>query len=147
MKKVIYESKLAKLLINNCTTIMLCGFVFTQFPKEKTPQEVINHECTHARQWIELTVAAGIILLSMVLILGVSAWWLLLSGVVFYVWYLLETFVRIFTSKPEPNRTRLKVAYRNVSFEQEARLAEKDNNYLENSQYFANLKFLFKNKS
>lgn len=38
----------------------------------------------------------------------------------------------------------LETPYQAISFEREARLAEKDNNYLENSKYFSWLKFIVK---
>lgn len=52
MKKVIYNSKLAHLILwANYSTITLTAFVFTEFKdKNEMPQSVRNHECTHARQ-------------------------------------------------------------------------------------------------
>jgi uncharacterized membrane protein len=72
MKKIIYNSKLAHLILwANYTTITLTAFVFTEF-KDKTemPQSVRNHECTHARQWIEMFFAGWVIMFILQLIFG-----------------------------------------------------------------------------
>ena len=136
MKKVFYESWIAKhLLINKCTTITLLAWVFTKWSKTDARQSTINHECVHARQWIDLTVASGILLWIGILLFGYSAWWLALSAVIFYLWYVLEWCIRLIGNICKRD------AYHMVSFEREARLAERDNNYLENSHYFAWLKF------
>lgn len=137
MKKVFYNSRIAKLILfSSYSTITLCAWVLTVCTR--LPQEVINHECTHARQWIELTVLSGVILWVGLLLFGYSAWWLALSAAIFYLWYGLEYAVRRIISKVFIRKDNSqKDVYRQVSFEQEARLAEKDSNYLENSHYFA----------
>lgn len=137
MKKVFYESWIAKnLLLNNCTTITLFAWVFTKWSEKEARQSTINHECTHARQWIELTVASGLLIWFGMLLFGYSAWWLILSALTFYIWYVLEFVVKWFYGSIMGNYN----AYKNISFEREARLSEKDNNYLENSGYFGWLK-------
>lgn len=136
MKKVFYDSWLAKaILFPSYSTITLFAWVFTKWSKTDARQSTINHECVHARQWIELTVASGLLLWAGGLIFGYSAWWLALSAVIFYLWYVLEWCIRLIGNIC--NRD----AYHMVSFERKARLAERDNNYLENSHYFAWLKF------
>lgn len=144
MKKVYYNNWLAKLiLVPGYSTITLAAWVLTKY--HALSQRVINHECTHARQWTELTVASGLLIWIGLLIFGYSAWWWLLSGIVFYVWYVLEYLIRrvigLFSGDGKQN-----TAYRLVSFEQEARLAEEDCNYLENSVYFAWMGFYKHNK-
>lgn len=141
MKKVFYNSWIAKnLLFSNYTTITLLAWVFTKYSKGEVRQSLINHECTHARQWVELTVASGLFLWIGLLLCDYSAWWLMLSGFTFYILYIIESFIRwvysCFMSKEYS-------AYRNTSFEKEARLAENDPNYLENSRYFSWLKLIF----
>ncbi|MDC2179163.1 hypothetical protein [Bacteroides thetaiotaomicron] len=146
MKKVFYESWIAKhLLINNCTTITLLAWVFTKWSKMEARQSTINHECVHARQWIELTVASGILLWIGMLVFGYSAWWLTLSAATFYVWYVLEWCIRKMIASVLADCREDYDAYRLISFEREARLAEKDNNYLENCSYFSGwLRYVFK---
>lgn len=146
MKKIFYDSKIAKtILFNGYSTITLLAWVFTKY--KTLMQETINHECTHARQWIELTVASGLLLWIGLLIWDYSAWYLALSPIIFYVWYGLEYIIRrcigLFSSDKGDKQS---IAYREVSFEQEARMAEKDDNYLENSHYYSWMKFLFKNR-
>lgn len=139
MKKVFYESWIAKhLLFANYTTITLFAWVFTKWSEGEAKQSIINHECVHARQWIELTVASGLLIWLGMLLFGYSAWWLLLSAMTFYIWYVLEFVVKWFYGSIMGNYN----AYKNISFEREARLSEKDNNYLENSTYFGWLKML-----
>lgn len=135
MKKVFYNNWIAKhLLFATYSTITLCAWVLTKH--HALSQRVINHECTHARQWIELTVSAGMLIWVGMLIFDYSPWWLALAPLVFYSWYVLEYLIRrllgLFSGDSKQN-----TAYRLVSFEQEARLAENDPNYLENSNYFA----------
>lgn len=138
MKKVFYESWIAKhLLFSGYSTITLFAWVFTKWTEALARQSTINHECVHARQWTELTIASGLIIWAGMLIFGFSAWWLLLSSVVFYLWYVVEWCIRVIVGCFSSHD-----AYRMVSFEREARLAETDSNYLENSRYFAWLKFL-----
>ena len=88
MKKVFYNSRIAKTLLHfsECHTITLGAFVFSKLKQTEMPQHVRNHECTHARQWIELTVLAGIVLLALVLTLDISPWWLPTAGLWFYAW-------------------------------------------------------------
>lgn len=146
MKKVFYDSWLAKaILFSGYSTITICAWVLTIYKTLR--QETINHECTHARQWIELTVSSGLLLWIGLLIWDYSAWYLALSPTIFYVWYGLEYIIRrvigLFSSEKGDKQS---IAYREVSFEQEARMAEKDDNYLENSHYYSWMKFLFKNR-
>lgn len=137
MKKVFYESWIAKhLLFASYTTITLFAWVFTKWSEKEARQSTINHECVHARQWIELTVASGLLIWLGMLLFGYSAWWLMLSAMIFYIWYVLEFVVKWFYGSIMGNYN----AYKNISFEREARLSEKDNNYLENSGYFGWLK-------
>lgn len=143
MKKVFYESWIAKhLLINDCTTITLCAWVLTKWSKSEARQSTINHECVHARQWIELTVASGLLIWVAMLIWNLSAWWLALAPAVFYLWYVIEWCIRKLIAGVLADCREDYDAYRLLSFEREARLAERDNNYLENSKYFAWLRLL-----
>ena len=148
MKKVFYESWIAKhLLFAGYSTITLFAWVFTKWSTEvgRMRQSTINHECVHARQWIELTVASGLLLWIGMLVFGYSAWWLTLSAATFYVWYVLEWCIRKMIASVLADCREDYDAYRLISFEREARLAEKDNNYLENCSYFSGwLRYVFK---
>lgn len=96
MKNVFYDSWVARMLLyfSSCHTIMLFGFVFSKLKEEEVTQRVRNHECVHARQWFETTALAGTIILALVLVFNISAWWMMLSGIVYYVWYIVEWMIK-----------------------------------------------------
>lgn len=149
MKKVFYNSFLAKALLcmSICQTITVGPFVFSKLHRWEMPQRVRNHECTHARQWIELTVLTGAILFGLVLSADIPPWWMLASGVIFYLWYGIEYVIRAMiysVTNDDCPRGERKSAYRMVSFEQEAYDNETDNNYLENGRYFAWMKYVLR---
>lgn len=140
MKKVFYDNPVAKVLLclSSCHTITLGPFVVSKRKESEVAQYVRNHECTHARQWIEMAVVAGILIWMLLLMFDISAWWLMLSAVVFYLWYGAEWLVRLCSLKDADK------AYRAISFEREAYDNEYNSNYLENSQYFAWIRYLRK---
>lgn len=146
MKKVFYDSWVARMLLyfSSCHTIMLFGFVFSKQKKDEMTQATRNHECVHARQWFEVTALTGSVLLLVVLSFGVSTWWLLLNGVAYYIWYVVEWMIKSinYTIMYDEWECRLESPYKSISFEREARLASKDDNYLENSGYFGWLRML-----
>lgn len=136
MKKVFYNNWLAKaILMNGFGTITLAAWVLTINSKNEINQSVINHECVHAKQWIECAVVTAIIVWLLMAVFDISCWWMLLSLIVFYVLYGLEYLIKRWNNTADE-------AYEKISFEREARLAERDNSYLENSGYFEWLKFL-----
>lgn len=138
MRKIYCNNWLAKVLLafSSCHTITIGPFVLSKREESRITQEVRNHECTHARQWAEIAVASGIILLGMVLALGVSPLWMLLSGMVFYLWYGVEYAIRLCILRNADK------AYKAVSFEREAYENDSDAHYLENSNYFAWINYL-----
>ena len=146
MKNVFYNSWVAKsvLCLSKCHTIMLFGFVFSKLKEEEVTQRVRNHECVHARQWFEVAALSESILLSIVLIFGISPWWMLLSGGIYYVWYVLEWMCKCvwYSVMIDEWTCDMETPYQSISFEREARLSERDSNYLENSGYFGWLKEL-----
>lgn len=136
MKKIIYNSWIAKnLLFAGYNTITLAVWVCTRFKTEETmPQRIRNHECTHVRQWVECMIASSIVIWTLVVFAGVSAWWFSLAFFMFYILYVLEWLVKLLFYG--------KKAYRNVSFEREAHANENNGTYLENSGYFEWFKYL-----
>ena len=146
MKNVFYNSWVAKavLCLSKCHTIMLFGLVFSKLKEEEVTQRVRNHECVHARQWFEVTSLSGMVILALVLAFGISAWWMLLSGVVYYVWYVLEWMCKCvwYSIMIDEWTCDMETPYQSISFEREARLSERDSNYLENSGYFDWLSFI-----
>lgn len=146
MKNVFYDSWVAKavLCLSKCHTIMLFGFVFSKLKEEEVTQRVRNHECVHARQWFEVTALFGTVLLGLVLAFSLSPWWILLSGVTYYVWYIVEWMCKgmWYSIMIDEWTCDMETPYQSISFEREARLSERDSNYLENSGYFGWLKEL-----
>ena len=146
MKKVFYDSWVARMVLyfSTCHTIMLFGFVFSKLKEEEVTQRVRNHECVHARQWFEVTALSGSVLLAIVLIFGISPWWILLSGGIYYVLYVLEWICKCiwYSVMIDEWTCDMETPYQSISFEREARLSERDSNYLENSGYFGWLKEL-----
>lgn len=138
IKRFYYDSKVAKVLLafSSCHTITIGPFVFSKRSKDDIEQNVRNHETCHSIQWIELACIAGILILILQLLAGISAWWYLSAGVMFYVWYGIEYIVRLVIIR------NFKQAYKAVSFEQEAYSSEKDCNYIENRALFSWLKFI-----
>lgn len=138
MKKIFCDNRLAKVLLcmSSCHTVTVGPFVLSRRKEGKLTQETRNHECTHARQWAELAVASGLFIWVLMLSFDLSAWWLALSGLAFYLWYGLEWLVRLVRLGDAGE------AYRAISLEREAYGNEGDANYLENSSYFAWLKYL-----
>ena len=146
MKNIIYNSWVAKtvLCLSKCHTIMLFGFVFSKLKEKEVTHRVRNHECVHARQWFEVTALSGSVLLAIVLVFGISPWWMLLSGGIYYVWYVLEWVCKSvwYSVMIDEWTCEMETPYQSISFEREARLSERDNNYLENGGYFGWLKEL-----
>ena len=146
MKNVFYNSWVAKsvLCLSKCHTIMLFGFVFSKLKQEEVTQRVRNHECVHARQWFEVTALSGSVLLAIVLVFGISPWWMLLGGGIYYVLYVLEWMCKSvwYSVMIDEWTCDMETPYQSISFEREARLSERDSNYLENSGYFGWLKEL-----
>lgn len=140
MKKVFYESWIAEyLLLPSFSTITLFAWIFTKFSKERMKKSTIKHEFAHVRQWSELTISSGVLIWIGMLFFNYSAWWFVLSPFIFYLWYLIEFAIKgiySFSTKKDYD------PYKELSFEREARLAEKDGDYLENSYYFAWFKFI-----
>lgn len=127
------------LYFSSCHTIMLLGFVFSKRKESEMTQATRNHECVHARQWTEVTVLSGIFMLALVLAFALSPWWMLLSGAVYYVWYIIEWWLRLifYSVLNDEWDCKKRDPYKDICFEREARFSERDANYLENSRYFA----------
>lgn len=141
MKKVFYDSWVARtvLCLSSCHTIMLFGLVFSKQKEDVMTQATRNHECVHARQWFEVSVLSGTMILALVLALDLSPWWMLLAGIVYYIWYVMEWTCKAvaYSVLDDEWDCERRSAYRNVSMEREARFSERDSDYLENSRYFA----------
>ena len=138
MKKIRYNSFITRnFLWENYDTITLAAWVCTKcMSKEEMPQSTRNHECTHARQWVECMLASGVIIWALVLFANISAWWFVLSFLMFYILYVLEYLIKLILYR------NFSKAYKNISFEREAYECQFDNNYLENGDYFNWIKYI-----
>lgn len=104
---------------------------------------VINHEGIHTKQYLEFTIASAIIF-GLAVILGLSSWYMLIIPIAYYVWYVLEWFLRLFVQlatlfKADTGKYKahLYKAYRNVLFEKEAHKFQNDLDYLHRRKMFA----------
>ena len=97
MKKILYDNWIARTFLwGDYDTITLAAWVCTKYKnKEEMPQRIRNHECTHARQWVECMIASGVIILALVIFFGISSWWFFLSFLMFYALYVLEYLVKL----------------------------------------------------
>lgn len=78
-----------------------------------------------------MTIAVGCVILIMQLIFSISPLWYISAAFAFYIWYLVEWLIKLFAYKS------FKIAYKKVSFEQEAYASEHDCNYIENRPLFS----------
>lgn len=92
--------------------LALFPFVFVKFKKDKENLIFINHERIHLRQQLEMLVFP------------------------FFIWYVLEYFVKLMRYK---NRN---LAYRNISFEREAYANEQNLDYLKHKSLWRFLEYV-----
>jgi len=95
--------------------ITLFPFVFLKSANLKHREALINHESIHLRQQLELLV------------------------IPFYVFYLIELFIRLIQYK------NWSLAYKNISFEREAYQNEQDISYLKRRPFWQFLKYIRSN--
>ena len=96
---------------NGYTGLAVFPFVFLKYKELKQDKMLINHEKIHLRQQLELLI------------------------IFFYLIYFLEFLIRLIQYK------NWKRAYRNISFEREAYINEKDLNYLKSRSFWKFLKY------
>ena len=96
-----------------------------------------NHETIHLRQQVEMLIV-GVILTLILFICGIS-WWSLFALPIFFIWYGVEWFLRWVAYGFDGH-----LAYKNISFEQEAYLNEMDFDYQRVRNHFHWVSYLFK---
>jgi len=97
-------------LMSGVIGITLCPFGI--YVKNINNKSTIDHEKIHWQQQLEMLI------------------------IFFYIWYLIEWFIRLIFQKN---------AYRNISFEREAYNNSGNLNYLEDRKRFSWIKYIFKN--
>ena len=138
MKTIYYNSKLAKLILfGSYHTIMLFGFILTKL--KELSETTIRHERTHQKQFFECMEIAAIP--SVLLSLYVSACWLLLIPLFYYILYGVEWFIslvyHLFTDERIGGGKVNANAYRASAFEMEAKLNQDNPNYLKERKWGA----------
>lgn len=91
--------------------ITIFPFVFLKYKALKKDAVLLNHEKIHLKQQLELLV------------------------IPFYLLYLIEFFVRLV------QYNNMYAAYKNISFEREAYVNERDFNYLKKKQFFSFMRY------
>lgn len=142
MKTIYYNSKLAKLIFfGRYHTIMFFGFILTKF--NVLSETVFRHEKTHQKQFFECMEIAAIP--SVLLAFHVSAWWLLLIPLFYYILYGVEWFIslvyHLFTDDEVGGGKVNANAYRASAFEMEAKLNQDNPNYLKERKWGAWFKY------
>lgn len=94
------------------STINIFGILFTKHKKGILTNKVVNHELIHTAQMKEL------------------------GYVGFYLWYVIEYLIIRLFHKKQGN------AYRDVSFEEEAYVNDKNITYLKNRKHYSWFKYL-----
>lgn len=135
MAKVIYNNIIP---FKGYTAITILPFIFARKSAKYLKDYVVNHECIHLRQQLEVLVASAIIIAVLILVFNLSWWWLLLSLVVYYACYGIDYAVR-YVAYGSP-----KEAYRNIAAEQEAYANQYDLVYLKARKPFAWCYYLLK---
>lgn len=98
-----------------------------------------RHESIHLCQQLE-TLVASLVITCLLSVFGViSPWWILVSPLVYFVLYGLDWLVRWFAYGFDGH-----LAYRNISFEQEAYLNENDLSYPYERKLYSFVRYLFK---
>lgn len=92
--------------------LTLFPFVFLRNKVDRENKVLLNHEKIHIRQQLEMLV------------------------IPFFIWYGMEFIIRYFQFK------NWNVAYRNISFEREAYVNEKDLNYLKKRSFWNFINYL-----
>lgn len=138
MKTIYYNSKLAKLILfGRYHTIMFFGFILTKF--NVLSETVFRYEKTHQEQFFECMEIAAIP--SVLLAFHVSAWWLLLIPLFYYILYGVEWFIslvyHLFTDDEVGGGKVNANAYRASAFEMEAKLNQDNPNYLKERKWGA----------
>lgn len=138
MKTIFLDNWFAKfILFGSYHTIMFFGFILTKL--KELSETNIRHERTHQRQFFECMEIAAIP--SVLLSLYVSAWWLLLIPLFYYILYGVEWFIslvyHLFTDERIGGGKVNANAYRASAFEMEAKLNQDNPNYLKERKWGA----------
>lgn len=118
--------------------ITLLPFIFARDSFRPLKENTVRHESIHLRQQLEVLIASAAVIAILCLTTDISWWWMAATPLCYFVMYGLEYIVRLFVYG------KGKEAYRNISFEQEAFLYERDTEYISRRKAFAWVKYITK---
>lgn len=131
---------MAKIVYNNIIpfsgyqAMTIWPVIFARKRFQPLKEHVVNHESIHLRQQVEVGVTL-LAVMSLLCLTVISWWWMIVAPFGYYALYALEYIIRLFAYG------RGHEAYRNISFEQEAFLNERNYNYLQERKAFAWVKY------
>lgn len=142
MRRIYYNSWLAKCFIFGYSTAMFFGYICTKNrPDNPLSARLKRHESIHAEQYGEVTLLAYLLALLLQTVLG-GGWWFAGVPFVYYVLYFLEaTITWVIRLCTHGWREAFVRAYTNSMFEQEARAGEGDVGYVESRRFCAFLRY------
>ena len=142
MRRIYYNSWLAKCFIFGYSTAMFFGYICTKNrPDNPLSARLKRHESIHAEQYGEVTLLAYLLALLLQTVLG-GGWWFAGVPFVYYVLYFLEaTITWVIRLCTHGWREAFVRAYTNSIFEQEARAGEGDVGYVESRRFCAFLRY------
>lgn len=121
------------------TALTFIPFIFIRKDREKYfDHRAERHEYTHVFQQIEVLLLS-IIIACVAVMLGATAWLLIIPPFTFYIIYLLEWLLKLPFC-----RFNTKKAYYSISFEQEAYKHQEEYCYNDVRYNFAWIKYIFK---
>lgn len=94
------------------------------------------HELIHGKQYIETTIFSFIALILLNFIVSMNFSIIFLAFFMYYIIYLLEYLIKFIICKNQD------LAYKSISFEQEAYYGSRDENYLKTRKHFAWFKYI-----
>lgn len=145
MRRIYYNSWLAKCFIVGYSTAMFFGYICTKNrPDKPLSARLKRHESIHAEQYGEVTLLAFLLALLLQAVLG-GGWWFAGVPFVYYVLYFLEASLTwCFRLVTDGWKSAARMAYECSMFEQEARDGEYVVGYIETRKYLAFLRYFGK---
>lgn len=145
MRRIYYNSWLAKCFIVGYSTAMFFGYIYTKNrPDKPLSARLKSHESIHAEQYGEVTLLAFLLALLLQAVLG-GGWWFAGVPFVYYVLYFLEASLTwCFRLVTDGWKSAARMAYEYSMFEQEARAGESVDGYVESRKMYDFLRYFGK---
>lgn len=145
MRRIYYNSWLAKCFIVGYSTAMFFGYICTKNRPDKPLSARLKlHESIHAEQYGEVTLLAFLLALLLQAVLG-GSWWFAGVPFVYYVLYFLEAALTwCFRLVTDGWKSAARMTYEYSMFEQEAKAGESVDGYVESRKMYAFLRYFGK---